>query len=535
MPGMVIGSSLSFVGEAWIGASDAEAGVVNERLVQDRILMRDTGMLPTDFVDNFNDNLRDEARWRVDAILFGTVQTAHAVAETNQQLRITLAAAAVGANGYSSLFRYNLTGSHVRIEVAEPKQGAGGVIITSLVLGTGLDVFAEIRLQGDTLFFIRRGPFVQSTIAFDPTVHHHWRIRHEPSDNTLRYETSADAVSWTERASHAVTFAITSVLFELTGATADALSPSVTLVFDNFNTTASQVYTWPVEDSLLMPDTAAPTAEHPRAILERLLLSDQTRQEAARMASILDRMLLSDQTRQQADRQARVQDALLLSDTQRRTVEAARAITDALLLSDRTVVTAERRREILDALLISDVITAAKIVGAEGAQVITRLVQDALLLADVYRREQEMVVRASVGMADLFVLERHLILRERVELLGEISKEALRLRAIVDLVSTMDTTAATAVRMRLIADAIPLADAVQKIQEMIIRAPISLVDSVTSTLFETIIRILTGIAIRLVDPLGRNHDIRFRDPLGRAAGDRTQTPFVRAVGWRTQP
>jgi hypothetical protein len=535
MPGKVIGSSLSFIGEAWIGATDVEGGAVNERLVQDMILVRDTGMLATDFVDNFNDNLRDEGRWKVDAVLpgGGVPQTAHTVAEVNQQVRITLDTVANGYNGYSSLFLYDFTGSYARVEVVEAPALAPAE--TYLIVGPSTGLSAMMRPIGGVLFCRRTNPTVTVTLAYDPVLHHHFRIRHEPSDDTFRFETSPNGLDWTERASHARTFAITAVRIELLAGKNGTVDPGTQAVFDNFNTTASQVYTYPIQDSLLMPDTAAPQAEHPREVLDQLLLSDQARQEAARVASILDRLLLSDQTRQQADRQALVQGTLLLSDAQRRTVEAARAIADALLLSDNTVVTAERLREILDALLVSDVFTAQKIVAGEGAQIITRLVQDTLLLADVYRREQEMVVRASAGLADRYLLDRHLILRDRVELLGEISKEALRLRAIVDLISTLDTTAATAIRMRLITDAVPLADAVQKVQEMIIRAPISLVDSVISTLFETIIRILTGIRIALVDPLGRNHDVRYRNPLGRATGDKTQTPFVRAVGWRNQP
>lgn len=535
MPGMVVGSSLSFVGEAEIGAADAVGGAQNERLVQDMILVRDTGMRPEDFTDNFNDNIRDEARWKLDSVLRGTFNPAHTVAEVNQQMRVTVAAAeASGNNGYSSLFLYNFTGSLARVELVEAPPLAP--FDTGLLVGPSVSLYATMRVIGGVLFCRRTNPTVTVTLEYDPLAHHHFRIRHEPSDNTFRFDTSPDGLVWTERASHSATaFAITAVRMELVsgknGVTAD---PGIA-VFDNFNTTASQVYPFNVRDTLFMPDTAAPTAEHPREVLDRLLLGDQARQEAARVASILDRLLLSDQTRQQADRQARVQDALLLSDAQRRIVEAARAVVDALVVSDRAEVTADRRREILDALLVSDLFTAEKIAGAAGAQVITRLIQDALLLADVYRREQAMVVREAAGLADAYVLDRYLILRDRVELLGEISQEALRLRAIVDLISTMDATSATALRMRLIADAVPLADAVRKVQEMIIRTPISVVDSVTSTLFETILRILTGIAIALVDPLGRNRDIRFRDPLARATGDRTQAPFVRAVGWRTQP
>lgn len=546
-------------------------GKTTTRLVQEaKLLLRETVTqrspvtIAEGFSDNFNDNSRDTTKWNETSTLVVPFNLAYTVAETNQQMKVTRAFD-VGYNGYGSVGFYNLYGSYVRVEVVEvgsTDQGPGNMefIDTYLILGVS-NISAAFHLFGDQLRFERTTPAVSSTITYDPVLHHHWRIRHEPSDNTFRYETSADGLTWTQRESFAVTFDIGAVRLEIVAGTSDTVATPGVAQFDNFNTTASQVFPRPVEDRLLLADLLTATKISPEAgaqvferliqdgilttdapqrdrhlhLRESLLLSDQARQEAARMVSILDRMLLSDQTRQQADRQARVQDALLLSDTQRRTVEAARAITDALLLSDRTAVTAERRREILDALLVSDVFTAQKIVAGEGAQVITRLVQDTLLLADVYRREQEMVVRASAGLADAYLLDRHLILRDRVELLGEISKEALRLRAIVDLISTMDTTAATAVRMRLIADTVPLADAVRKVQEMIVRAPISLVDSVTSTLFETIIRILTGIAIKLVDPLGRNHDIRFRDPLGRAAGDRTQAPFVRAVGWRNQP
>jgi hypothetical protein len=565
-------------------------GGVFARLIQDALLLSDlfTQKSPLTaaegFSDNFNDNSRDVAKWNENGTIWyqGTFNPAHAVAETNQQVRITLSGTEIGFNGYSSVGLYNLTGSHVRVEVVETgRRAATGAdsIQTVLLLGTSTTLYAAIYVLGQIIAFERGNPFTVTTLAFDPAIHHHWRIRHDTGDDTLRFETSLDGVTWTQRKTAARTFDITAIRFEIiAGVALDVTANPGAPFFDNFNTTASQVYPRPVADRLLLEDLFTATfvseaavvhfrlvqdgilmadapqqdrhlhlreplllsdqlrqeAARVRAILDAMLVSDQTRQQADRAASILDRLLLADQTLQQAERQARLQDALLLSDAQRRVVDTARLLAETVLVSDASVVTADRRRQILDALLLSDLFTAERI--SEGAaQVITRLVQDALLLTDVYRREQEMVVRVSAGLADTYLLDRHLHLREQVELLGEISKEALRLRAIADLISTMDTTAATAVRMRLIADVVPLADAVRKVQEMIVRAPISLVDSVIATLFETIIRILTGIRIALVDPLGRNHDVRFRDPLGRATGDRTQTPFVRTIGWRNQP
>lgn len=619
-------------------------GKTTTRLAQDAMLLQEvvTQKSPLSpgagLTDNFNDNSRDTEKWNLDSVIVNLVNPAITVEEVNQQVKITVPAnlPAASLRGYSSVGWFNMTGSSVRIEVVQAVEVLADQI-TALFLGLPPTIYAAIYTDGTgagtSLFFERTNPVdsvINSFIAYDPALHHHWRIRHEPSNDTFRFETSEDGLTWIQRESFSrgASFDITEVKLEfIAGWTLNPAAVITVSIFDNFNTTASQVFTRRIQDRLLLADlltatkitpaaggqvferlvqdgllmSDAPRREETHVLRDALVLSEQTAREALRMRSVVDALLLADAASRQAERQIRIadalslsdavqaareffrrlieevlvsdvltatkisaggvverlvqetlllsdaqrtqadrlrtvtealaladvvrfaverlrslQDALLLSDAQRTQADRPRSLLDTVLLSDVTRQQADRVRQVLDALLLSDVFTAEKLAAGAG-QVITRLVQDSLLLSDVYRREMAFT------------------LRERLALADEVAYQAVRLRVLADLVGLLDQAALATVRERLVADALRLDDAIRTLREIHLRDSLLVTDSVTRTFLPSVVELLEGIKVRIIDCF-LGIEVRTQDPLGRGlAPARFQDPLGRDVGGGRRP
>jgi len=163
------------------------------------------------FFDDFNDNSLNATKWSVSAPTSPAVVT-----EQDQALRITLPASTATYNGILSNATYDLRGATVQVELAQAVSQAGHVE-NMLKLEKDAQNYLLIDTgAGNTLFrSMVNGVSDQLIISFDSVVHRYWRIRHDQSSNSVSFETSPDAVSWTIRKTVTAGFSLSSLRFAL--------------------------------------------------------------------------------------------------------------------------------------------------------------------------------------------------------------------------------------------------------------------------------------------------------------------------------
>ncbi len=87
---------------------------------------------PTLLADDFNDNVRDTAKWNLSALNEGpsTFDSQIAILEQNQRLEITPRANVTGSHygGYVSAATWNLTGAQATVEVLQTASGAADTV-----------------------------------------------------------------------------------------------------------------------------------------------------------------------------------------------------------------------------------------------------------------------------------------------------------------------------------------------------------------------------------------------------------------------
>lgn len=141
---------------------------------------------------------------------------------------------------------YDLTDSSAHVEVVQSADA-----VEADIAGTGLSLILDrnnstryalgIAVYPDYILFYRfvNGAYADSAAAlpYDPVAHRWLRIQH--SGTTVYWDTSADGVSWTNRASWVPSFYVWNLYVQLySGLEANAASSPTLGVFDNFNTGA---------------------------------------------------------------------------------------------------------------------------------------------------------------------------------------------------------------------------------------------------------------------------------------------------------
>ena len=198
-------------------------------------------------IDDFNDNAQDPAKWT-----FGTIQGAVysgttawdasiPVLERNQRLEISPQAnvSRDHYNGYVSVSAWNLTNARASVEVVQA--AAGGSTNTQLALCLDAGNFYMISVEGAQLRFEQVINRERSTvsIAYNAAQHRHWRIRHDPTSDSIIFETSADGQAWTVRRTMSRQLQITSLRAEISAGTWEAIIAPGTTIFDNFRLEAN--------------------------------------------------------------------------------------------------------------------------------------------------------------------------------------------------------------------------------------------------------------------------------------------------------
>ncbi|HEX8275241.1 MAG TPA: vanadium-dependent haloperoxidase [Longimicrobiaceae bacterium] len=207
--------------------------------------------------DTFSDNARDTAKW----FQYGSVQ------EVNQRLEIRPPSSLASSYaGYSSVNRYDLTGSEVVVELVRTLRPADGAE-TYIGLENSAGDALIFKVQEGVFYGSYRAAGASSSthvrdLAYDPFAHRWMRIREQLG--VLYWEYSADGCAWSLLGSAPVPFDVTTVKVDLTAGTYLAVASPGTAIFDNLN---------------------APERGDARRVEERRLSAREVREEAAELAA----------------------------------------------------------------------------------------------------------------------------------------------------------------------------------------------------------------------------------------------------------
>nr|MDQ3323979.1 hypothetical protein [Acidobacteriota bacterium] len=169
------------------------------------------------FTDNFDDGVIDAAKWKIGILSRSSTQfdSSIVVKEQNGRLSITPRASASGSfyGGYVSASAANLTDSAASVEAAQKTTGNAATIFS---VGIDKDNWFGFRAKGSSLFLESRkaGSTTTVSLAYSAVQHRFWRLRHNPIDGTIVFETSADGTAWTARRTIARQITITAVKIE---------------------------------------------------------------------------------------------------------------------------------------------------------------------------------------------------------------------------------------------------------------------------------------------------------------------------------
>jgi subtilisin family serine protease/regulation of enolase protein 1 (concanavalin A-like superfamily) len=214
--------------------------------------------------DDFNDNVRDVAKWNVLAT------SGSNIAEQNGRLEVTPTAAMPNYDGYISNTAVDLSDSRISVEaVAVPTTNGFATFYALrdqsgnyLLLGRSSDGFLLMQRSAG-------GVLTQETAPYNATQQRFWRFRHNRADDKVNWETSPDGVTWTTHSSMSVPFPITNLQVALAGQKSTAAAPAQTVIFDNLwhepNPTPPVVYADNFDDNVInplmwdAPDPVSPT------------------------------------------------------------------------------------------------------------------------------------------------------------------------------------------------------------------------------------------------------------------------------------
>jgi hypothetical protein len=181
---------------------------------------------------------RDSARWRRASMSEGAsaYDPAIEVTQLGERLQITPLTGASGLHhsGYVSARAFDLTNSSVHVEVVQTTSSASAAD-TTFAIGLDSDNCYRFTVESGTLVMQRKsaGNVTSQTLAYNPTLHRWWRIRHDQTTNSLYWETSADGASWLTRRSETVTLSPKVLYIEVTAGTYEPESAPGFASFDN--------------------------------------------------------------------------------------------------------------------------------------------------------------------------------------------------------------------------------------------------------------------------------------------------------------
>jgi hypothetical protein len=162
------------------------------------------------FGDDFNDNALDWSKWVVNDAAAPTT-----VREQNQRLEIALQPNVASYNGVRSTSQ-SLVNRNAQVEVLQP-----------VSMGGWAEMGFQLTRDGSNYYYMGAGAgsFVmdawtggvrdRTTLSFDVVNHRFWRIRHDPTAQTVNFELSADGQTWSVGKTVAAAFPLNSMTMTL--------------------------------------------------------------------------------------------------------------------------------------------------------------------------------------------------------------------------------------------------------------------------------------------------------------------------------
>jgi hypothetical protein len=185
--------------------------------------------------DDFNDNLMDTTKW------YSAGSPGMTVAEQGGQLQVTTPGdTTVGYDGYYARPFLDLTNARATVEVTQPAFGYGTdtyfVLVDKANSGT-TNVLFTVGGMGSLLMRETFNGTITTNVVipFDAVAHRFWRFRHDPTADTLNWETSPDGLQWTVRCSSQHKVALTRMQAQIYAGRYTTSTPSTTAAFDNYH------------------------------------------------------------------------------------------------------------------------------------------------------------------------------------------------------------------------------------------------------------------------------------------------------------
>ncbi len=215
--------------------------------------------------DSFDDNQRDTAKWYRGAVTyFGYIGDENGdyhpasdmlvrTVEQNGRLEITPRVNTGGRryNGYVSVNTFDFSGKHAGVQAVQAPNPSSAADMVFSVAANEYNWYRFHVVLGSLLLEATvGGAQTTSTIAYSPTQHKFWRLRHHAGTNTIIWETSADRSSWVVQRTAALAISLANVRVELVAGTHQKESQPGIAIFDTFR---------------LEPDTPAGTNKPPVA------------------------------------------------------------------------------------------------------------------------------------------------------------------------------------------------------------------------------------------------------------------------------
>lgn len=185
------------------------------------------------FHDDFDDNATDAARWSA----YGNpAPLSERVREVNGRVEIRPRSNHTGVHsGYFSISRYDLTDSHVHIELVQPLRSAPGAE-TVFSVEADEDNALFFSIEGGALRCLERSRGVRALlkqVPYDPVKHRWLRLREEAGKTY--WEVSPDGEVWGTLAGKSDPLSLRTVLVKFQGGLNEPVSSPGVAVFDNFN------------------------------------------------------------------------------------------------------------------------------------------------------------------------------------------------------------------------------------------------------------------------------------------------------------
>ena len=187
--------------------------------------------------------MRDVSKWKFDALNEGPAKWDPNVPVLEQSSRLEIKPLANTSgnhyNGYVSLATWDMTNARASITVLQTTDSSS-FADTVFAIGTDSSNWYRFVYEQGQLYFQQKvaGTKTSTNVTFNAVLHHFWRFRHDPSTDSMVFETSPDGTSWTAQRTVVRAIPITALRFELDAGTGNPEASPGFAIFDDFQMVA---------------------------------------------------------------------------------------------------------------------------------------------------------------------------------------------------------------------------------------------------------------------------------------------------------